>query len=76
VPATAIKPVQVKALKTFRQEFNWLPTVTAGEYNLLAEFFLTHTARTADPKVLEVSLTRHASVSMIRFASDRHLGTF
>lgn len=77
VPAVPIAPVQVKALRTFRQSFGWEYERDSGRFNLLTECFLTKTKGDAASKIFEVGFFLHAPAETVAFCKGcAHVDSF
>lgn len=59
VPERPVKPLRVRDIKSGWQSFDWRHDLITGEFNLLAEFYLTRMAGDAEAKTLEVGFMLH-----------------
>jgi hypothetical protein len=60
VPERPVTPIQVKAIRTGWQSFAWRYEPIAGDFNLLAELYLTSTAGNSEAKTVEIGFMLHA----------------
>jgi hypothetical protein len=60
LPQQPVKPLQVKAIRSGWQSFAWRTEPVIGDFNLLAEFYLTRTAGASDAKTVEIGFMLHA----------------
>jgi len=75
-PETAIRPRQVKMIRTLTERFRFSMARPIGDFNVLSEFFLTKTPGTED-KIGEIGFFLHASKSAVEFAdAGEQLGSF
>lgn len=76
-PQRPVKPIQVRNLRNFRLSYDVAYAAIAGEFNILAECYLTSRAGKADAKVAEIGFLPHSGASMDRFANrGRQIGTY
>lgn len=76
-PQHPVKPIQVRNLRNFRLTYDVAYAAVAGEFNVLAECYLTSRAGKADAKVAEIGFLPHSGASMDRFANrGRQIGTY
>lgn len=59
LPQAPIEPQQVKNLRAVSQSIDWQYERVAGDFNLLAEFYLTRSAGNSADKVAEIGFMLH-----------------
>jgi hypothetical protein len=59
LPERPVQPVRVRDIKLGWQSFDWRHDLVTGDFNLLAEFYLTRTAGSTDAKTVEVGFMLH-----------------
>jgi hypothetical protein len=59
VPEQAVKPLRVSDIRSGWQQFDWDYDLITGDFNLLAEFYLTRTPGAAKAKTVEVGFMLH-----------------
>lgn len=72
-----VKPVRIRDLQAFHQEFAWDGTLSAGSANVLTEFYVRSDPTNPEAKVLEVGWLLHAPARTQRFVDEgQQLGTY
>lgn len=59
LPMQPVSPLRVREITSGWQSFDWRHDLIAGDFNLLAEFYLTRTAGDPEAKTVEVGFMLH-----------------
>ena len=63
LPERPVRPVQVKSMRSGWQSFAWRYEPVAGDFNLLAEFYLTRTSGRSEAKTVEIGFMLHTPLA-------------